>query len=294
VSEPLRQAFAALRKARLVGYAGACILVTAVILFADGLQMLMRTDFNEVHVVAGERVAMSGSMPLKVKEHADIVVFIEGHDELIFTPHEHFKGLWFGTHMWRATLDASAATKPGTAFLTIEDLVPAKSKTTGETIEVQNPAQTFVITVWASKEAMQAAHLSYTRRVTGISPFIKAAVCLACGIALGVMTMFSNLAAHSALAQLGLFAVHGRLTTEQGYLAVFSPDARRDLRAGQPMILLTPDGIEQGKGVLSECTQHKGLALFPFDCPPPLYGWLLRYEPEPDAPLEPKTHDTAS
>jgi len=52
------------------------------------------------------------------------------------------------------------------------------------------------------------------------------------------------------------------------------------LQAQQPVTLLTPEGVEQRKGVLAECSQLKGIAFFPRDGALPVYGWLLRYEPD--------------
>jgi hypothetical protein len=192
--------------------------------------------------------------------------------------------------MWRAELDASNATQAGRAVLTIVDLVPAKSTTSNATIMVQNPTQIFSITVWPSAEAMRAAHFSISRRVTGLSAFLIAGVSVACGIALGGLNLFLNLAAYRALEREGLFVVHGVRKTEAGYMALFSPGARSDLQAGQPMFLVTQEGVEQGKGVLTEYYRHTCGALFSLDGAPPRYDWLLRYAPDTHAASEHENH----
>jgi hypothetical protein len=280
VSDSLHRAFTALQKARLVGYASACFWVLAVMLLIDGLQTLMRTDFNRIDLPLGEQVFMSGAMPLDAKTHSDLDVTIEGNDGLSFTPHTDFKGLWFGAHMWRATLDASNTTQTGEAVLTVLDMVPAKNKNTNATIMVQNPNQIFSITVWPSRKAMLASHYSLSRRLTGFSAFLWAPMSLACGLLLGVANLFLNSAAQNALTREGLFAVYGRRKMEAGYHAFFMPGVRSDLLAQQPMALLTPSGQEQGRGVLVECTRFKGTVFFPLDGVPPHFGWLLRYEPD--------------
>ena len=287
MSDSLRSALTTLRKARLTGYASACFCTLALLLLIDGLQMLMRSDFNQVDLVMGEQAPMSGAMPLQAKEYGDIVAIIEGHDELEFIPLMDFKGLWFGAHMWRATLDASAATAPGRAVLTVVDLVPAKSTTGNATIMVQNPTQIYTITVWPSQEALLAAHPSLSRRVTGLSAFLLAVLSLACGIALGAANLFLNLAAHKALAWEGIFPIHGTRQTDTGYQAIFSSGPRSDLRTQRPLSLLTPEGVEQGKGVLIEYTRLKGVALLPLDGAPPRFGWLLLYEPDLHPASEP-------
>jgi hypothetical protein len=287
MNSALRRALASLRTVRLVGRISACFCTLAVLLLADGLQALMRNDFNHVDLPLGGQVLISGAMPLHAKDHTDVIASIEGHDGISFTLLTSFKGLGFGAHMWRAALDVDAASAPGTAVLTVLDLVPAKNAATNATITVQNPYQIYTITVWASEKAMQAAHLSFSRRLTGISAFLTAALSAACGIALGALNIFLHLAAHKALAKEGIFAVHGRKKTDAGYQAIFDPaGADSFLQTQQPMSLLSPDGVEQNAGVLIECSRLKGSALFPLDGAHPRFGWLLRYEPDASAAAE--------
>jgi hypothetical protein len=283
VSGAPSRAFAALRIARLSGKLSTCFFLLVSLLVVDGLQALMRDDFNRIDLPLGGQVLVSGAMPRQTKTHADILADIEGLDGLSFTPLTDFRGYWLGAHMWRATLDASAASASGRAVLTVVDLVPARSTTSNATIMVQNPHQIYAVTVWPSAEAMQAAHFSLSRRFTGLSAFVWAGISFACGIVVAVRHFFFNRAAHRALADEGIFVIHGLRKTDIGYLAMFSPDARTDLQARQPVILLSPEGVEQGSGVLHECSPHKGSALFSPDGAPPRYGWLLRHEPETSA-----------
>jgi len=277
VSGSLERALAALRMARLSGTLSACCFLLVALLVADGLQALMRDDFNRIDLPLGGRVLVSGAMPLQAKAYADLIADIEGLDGLSFTPLADFRGFWLGAHMWRATLDASAASASGQAVLTVVDLVPAKSAASNATIMVQNPNQIYAVTVWPSETAMQAAHFSLSRRFTGMSAFIWAGVCFACGIAVSVRHFFFNRAAHRALAEEGIFVIHGLRKTDAGYQAIFSP-GDKDGQARQPVLLLTPAGAPQGSGVLDACSPHQSSALFPLDGTPPRYGWLLRCE----------------
>jgi len=280
VNSSLRRAFLALRKARLIGYASACFCMLTTLLVLDGLQALMRDDFNRIDLPLGGQTRISGAMPLQAKDYTDITATVEGNDGLKFMPLASFKGFWLGAPMWRATLAADAATTPGRAVLTVLDLVPAKSATSNATIMVQNPNLIYIVTVWPSEEAMLAAHFSLSRRLTGLSAFLLAGLSISCGIALGAWHLFLYQTAQQALAREGLFAIHGMLKTDAGYQAIFSPGARTDLREQQPVFLLTPEGLEQRRGVLSACSPHKHSALFSLDGVPPRYGWLLRYEPD--------------
>jgi hypothetical protein len=140
--------------------------------------------------------------------------------------------------MWRATLDASAVTEPGKAILTIVDIVPTKSTTGNTTITVQPPGQIYIITVWPSAEAMQAAHFSLARRLTGLSASLWAGLSVACAIGIGVWHIFLSYAAQRALAQEGLFIIHGIQKTDAGYQAIFFLDTKMDLQLQHPMSLL--------------------------------------------------------
>lgn len=280
MNDALRHALAAQRKARLAGYVSACFWALAVLFVVDGLQMLMRSDFNQMDLVLGEQAPISGAMPLQAKSREDIVAIIEGLDGLSFTPITDFKGFWLGAHMWRATLDARAVIAPGKGILTVLDLVPAKSTTGNATIMVQNPTQIFTVTVWPSQEAMRAAHLSLTLRVTGLSAFLMAGLILACAIGAGVVNILLNTAAHKAFQQAGFFIIHGMRKTEAGYQAIFTPNAGSELQAQQPVSLFTPEGVEQRKGIVAECSQSKCIAHFSLDGVPPGFCWLLRCEPD--------------
>jgi hypothetical protein len=278
VSVSSRRAFAALHKARLSGKLSACFFLLAALLVADGLQALMRDDFSRIDLILGGQTMVSGAMPFNTKSHTEIIADIEGLDGLDFSPFTDFKGFWFGAHMWRATLDAKHAVKAGRAVLTVVDLVPAKSTSSNATIMVQNPTQIYNITVWPSAEAMQAAHYSLSRRLTGLSAFVWAGLSLACGLIIGIRHYFWSHAAHNALAAEGIFVIHGMKTTDAGCLANFAPNAGTAWQVGQPMLLLSPDGVEQAKGVLHAWAPPKGSVLFAPDGALPRYGWLLRRE----------------
>jgi len=281
MSTSLNRAFTALRRARLSGSVSACFFLLTCLLILDGLQALMRSDFNRIDLPLGGQTPISGAMPQQAKSRADIVAIIEGLDGIDFVPLTDFRGHWFGAHMWRATLDAGKATKPGRGELTIVDMVPAKNTTTNATITVQNPNQIYSITLWPSEDAMRAAHFSLIHRLTGLSAFIWAGVSFVCAIGIAAWHVLLNQRAHRALAAEGLFVIHGLRKTDAGCQAIFSPGDRKDLQVGCSMLLLSPQGVELGmQGVLNECSPHKHSALFSPDGAALRYGWLLRYKPD--------------
>ena len=264
-----------MRKAEFTGRISACFFFLASLVVLDGLQALMREDFRRIDVALGGQVKISGGMPLEAKTQADLVVTIEGVDGLEFVQLTDFKGYWLGAHMWRATLDASYVTRPGHAVLIIEDMVPAKSTTSGAMITVQNPNLIFEITVWPSAEAMRAADFSLVRRLTGLNAFIWTGLSIVCALGTAAVHMVLVRKAYRVLAKESIFFISGRKETEEGYVAIFWPAGRQDLRAGQPVLLLDPQGVGKRSGVLGECTPVKCLAHFSYDGVVPGHGWLL-------------------
>ena len=276
MNSSLRHAFSALRKARLIGYASACFCLLASLLVLDGLQALMREDFNHLDIIAGERVPVSGAMPLDARDHTQILWDIDGNPGLRFMAEASFKGFWMGALMWRGELAADSAARPGAARLTIHDMVPAKSAT-NSTMMVQNPAQVYSITVWPTEAAFQAARFSLVRRLTGFSAFVFAALSVIGGIACGAVHAVTFHKARQSLAAEGLFCIHAAQRNATGLRAVFSPEGREDdLHVGQAAALFDNKGNEAGQGVISECGPQKCSVLFPEGVRTPPYGWFLR------------------
>ena len=61
-------------RSRILGKLSACIFLIASLAVVDGLQTLMRQDFNSVSLVPGETTIMSGMMPQNATGTGDLVV----------------------------------------------------------------------------------------------------------------------------------------------------------------------------------------------------------------------------
>jgi hypothetical protein len=266
----------ALRRVLFLGRVSAVLCFCALCCLADGLQSLMREDFNHVALAAGGRTRLSGAMPANLKDHTELEVDIEGDADLRFTPLSSFRGFWMGVFMWRAELEAGAV--PGTAELVVRDMVPAKNVGKNATILVQNPAQVYSVTVWPSEEALRAAHPSLVHRLTACSPFVFAVVCVAGGIAFGLLHAVCFHKLQRALARQGLFFIHGILRNAEGVRAVFVPENTEDIRPGADVALLTPEGRETGGSGRAECGPKRCTVLFPPGGAQPRYGMILRLE----------------
>ncbi len=115
-----------LSSSRIAGKISACIFLVAALAVVDGLQTLIRHEFNEISIVPGETLAITGMMPQNATSHSELAVEMEGLAGISFEPTEAFKGFWMGGNMWRANLKADAKAAPGKGTLTVVDMVPLK------------------------------------------------------------------------------------------------------------------------------------------------------------------------
>ena len=290
-----KHAAALLVRARFYGIFCAVLFGLAALTVLDGLQTLMRHDFNRLDLVPGESLAVSGSLPQGAETYTDLKFTVEGSSALRFTPLESFKGFWFGGLMWRGEVTAAPGAAPGRATLTIIDLVPAKkvapadangtgsapstpSDASAESALVQNPMLVHHIYIHADEAARRSAELSLLLRFTGIPPFVAAVFFFACALVTGFAHWRVFGLAERALAVFGIFFVHGVKTEARGTVAAFSLSGRDDVGTGQKVRLLDVSGQAVGSGTITEITRNKGFALFPPTGRPPRYGRLVTLE----------------
>lgn len=287
-----------LPRSRFLGRISAFIFLLAAISVVDGLQMLIRHEFNRIDLLPGETVLVSGMLPADAKSHEDMVIKMDGAPGLTFSPLETYKGFWMGGHMWRAELSAESHMKPGTATLTIIDIIepevdPEEGKDARDRSILfggqQNPALVHRITVWESEAGRRSAGLSFLYRFFGIQPFVFAAVGLGLALSAGVGNWLTFSRAEKMLAEHEIFVVHGvkdmTIAVKQA-LPGKPPNATSGIRVaffrlgkafdvGEPMILLDRQWQEKARGRILDIEQNKAHALFPEDTVFPRYGWLV-------------------
>lgn len=285
-------------RSRMLGQVSAFIFLFAAFAVIDGLQTLMRHEFNSIDLVPGESVLVSGMLPADAKNHEDLVVDMEGEPGLVFTPIESYKGFWMGGHMWRAKLEANTDMRPGKATITIVDIIKenldaSEGKDARDRAILfggkQNPALIHSVTVWPSEAARQEADHSLFRRFTGIQPFMLAAIFVAQALCAGLANWRFFTCAEKALAEHQVFVVHGvkdmAVAVKQA-LPGQKPGADSGTRVaffrlgksfdiGEPMLLLDRQWREQARGRILDVEKSKAHALFDNDAPQPRYGWLV-------------------
>jgi hypothetical protein len=279
---------------RLLGTISACIFFVAALAVVDGLQTLMRREFNAVALAPGESAIISGVMPRAATRPADLTVSMEGLGGVTFTPVDAFKGFWMGGDMWRAELTAGADAQPGKGVLTVVDMVPLKK--VGQTavrdeggagralvaaadgsILGQNPALVYSVTVWLSADERNAAELSLLRRMSGLSPFAVAGVAAACAVLFGIGNFLAFTRAEALLARQGVYVIHGVRRQADGVYASFAHTGANGFAAGDAARLFDLNWREQSEARIVENAPLKGVARCAADRPP-RYGWLLLLE----------------
>lgn len=282
-------------RSRVLGKFSACIFLIAALAVIDGLQTLMRQDFNSVSLVPGETVLMSGMMPQNATSHAELLVRVEGLSGLTFKPVTSFKGFWMGGDMWRAELSANATTLPGKGTLTVVDMVPMKkvgqtsvrdedsprqpvsgnsSNSSSAPVMGQNPALVYSLSVWGSATEREASEHSFIRRFTGRAPFAAAAAAAGAALLFGIGNFICFSKAEKTLARRKVYVIHGIKKQADGLDASFAHAGQDDFTPGDAVALYDTNWREQGRGLLVKKDHVKGFARFSPDTPPH-YGWLV-------------------
>lgn len=285
----LEEAKTQLARSRLLGRVSTFIFLLAVLAVLDGLQTLMRHEFNNISAIPGDEMLVSGMLPGGTGSHEEIIVRIEGDSGISFVPIETYKGFWMGGHMWRARLAVPENAPEGRTLIIVEDILPEEDKDKTSFAGMQNPALVFTVSVFPSEKARRAADNSLIRRYTGFPAFgvAAAAVFLALLAGLGNWKFFSR--AEKGLAAHGIFFIHGVKVLSPdmkegpwpaaGYKAAFAHVGRSFFK-DEPVVLMDREWKAQGKGMVKEVTHIKAFALFPESGARPQYGWLVAREAE--------------
>ena len=252
---------------RLSGCVAAFCLGVALLALFDGLIAQMRGGTNELEFLQGQEMLLSGPAALKNPLASDVIIRFEPPDApFIFELEGFYTGYWFGNGMWRGKISAGQNAEPGHYSLRIAFRgAPAQS------------AQNFILLVFGSESAMQAASRTLIRRITGINPFILAAFCGACGIAFGVITYWFGRRFDLGLKALGLSQIYASQGADIWCLA---PPDLAPIRGNARMVL---DGEGRICGEARAGQWQKGkLKLTLMDgCAPPQAALVCLRHPKP-------------
>ncbi|MBD5552974.1 MAG: hypothetical protein HDQ44_01415 [Desulfovibrio sp.] len=215
---------------RLTGWLSGILLALAMLALFDGLIAQMRQDANELELLPGQAIAISGPCAVKNPLPEDLnAQFTPANAPLVFELEGYFAGFWFGNGMWRGKIAAEESAQPGEYGLSIA-FRGANSAT----------AQQYLIRIFAGPANLRAASLSFITRLMDINPFLLAAVLGSAGIGLGLLTWWFGSRFYKALPDLGLAEIFAS-DPEDSTLWCF---ATKELapRPGQVRMVLDRDG----------------------------------------------------
>ena len=248
LNTPLWQACRqARRRQRLVGKISAFLLAVALLGLMDGLLAEMRTGSNQVDLLPGEAISLSGPSALKNPLDSDVLIrFKPENAPLHFNLEGFFTGYWFGNGMWRGGVHAEPQAEPGSYELRVSFK--------GAAGQAEQP---FVLVVWADEAAQRAGSPSYIRRIADWNPFILAAWSGALGIVCGVGTYLLGRRYLRLLTELGcseIFRVSRNSPPCRIWCLASGPKAPRP---GDLRMVLDADGRPLGEARAEKL--HKGV-----------------------------------
>lgn len=232
------------KRQKCLGWVSGVLLAIALVALFDGLLAQMRTGTNELNILPGQGITLSGPAVLKNPLNSDVLARFNPADApLSFELEGFFTGYWFGNGMWRGQVRAAKEAGEGSFSLRIA-FRGASAQT----------AQNYVFNVYENAEAMREASLSIFRRWFNINPFLLAATCGILGILTGLATYFFGRRYALCLATLGLAEI-ARASEADGGIWCLSPRNVAPLPGNVRMILDT-DGSLIGEARCGEW--HKG------------------------------------
>lgn len=197
---------------RFAGLVSGIFLALALLALFDGLLAQMRTGSNELEMLPGEEMTISGPVAVKNPLHSDVRArFNPLSAPLNFELEGFFTGYWFGGGMWRGRIVSDPEAHAGTYGLAITFK--------GASARV---AQKYVIRVFENKMAMREASMSVFRRIFDLNPFIIAAMAGLAGIVCGLVTYYFGRKYADALRALGLAEIYRACKTD-GLVWCYAP-----------------------------------------------------------------------
>lgn len=213
---------------RLCGLLATTVILLVLALLADGMIAGGRTDPNEFHLLRGQALTLSDTMPKGAEKLQDLELRAS-HPGVDVRLTETFSGFWLGGTLWRA----EAALAPD---LPTGDYVLSMHYQQNGTEAA--PRQSFRVRVHEDAASIQAASLSATRRATGLSPYLLAACLLP--LAAAPMTASYVLSRRIArkLAALRTAEIYRAMASAEGQLIFFSLPGVHGLEPGAPLQVL--------------------------------------------------------
>lgn len=225
------------KRQHALGLVSGLLLAVALLGLFDGLLAEMRGGANQLELLPGESLTLSGPAALKNPVTSDLVARVTPPDApLRFTLEGFFTGYWFGNGMWRGEVMAEPDAAPGSYGLRISFRGA-----------IGQAPQVYTLVVHADEAGRRAASLSFLRRWGDVNPFVLAAFCGALGVALGGATYAFGRRHVRLLAELGCSEVY-RVGAGDGSCRIWCLAARSEApRPGTVRMVLDAGGAVIGE-----------------------------------------------
>lgn len=264
-NNPFWQKCIFLRKFQLLfGRITSVLFILAFLSLTDGLISLFRTGSNELVLVTGQSLNISGPTPLKNPLNSDLKARFEPADNYLkFSIEGFYSGYWFGNAMWRGKISALPDTPGKTYNLKISFIgAPASS------------VQQFMIRIFENQKAIQKASLSVIKRLFDINPFILASILGSLGLAFAAITYYYGLKYIKILLKTGLAEILNYNSDNNNFLCN-SPVA---IPKGNVRMILDKSGNVIGEARIVKWNKGK-LHLISLDGTPPPRGSYVCLKP---------------
>lgn len=232
---------------RVAGLCSGVLLACALLALFDGLLAQMRAGSNQVDLVIGESLIISGPVPVKNPLPGDLKLRCQPDNALEFKFDGFYTGYWFGNGMWKGSLSAAKDALPGNYELTIS-FRGASAQT----------RQNFNVALFADDSAKRSASLSLIQKLGAMNPFILAAWLGGAGILTGLVTYLAGTRFTRLCRQMLLLEVY-RLESASGDFACLYRNTRK-LSQAQTYPVFNDRGIYMGDSTFTGL--QKGDALF--------------------------------
>lgn len=182
----------------LCGSLSAFFFALALFSLLDGLQAKMRAGPEELDILPGEELLISGPCPVKNPVNNDLQIRWSPKDPPIaFNLEGFYTGYWFGSGMWRGKLLAQNDADTGTYNLYISFRgAPAQT------------LQSYTIKLYKNKGARQSASRSIIYFLLALNPFLLAPTLAICALFAGILTYIFGMRYKALLQNLDLVEIY--------------------------------------------------------------------------------------
>lgn len=251
----------------ILGSISAVFFAAALFSLFDGLQAKMRSGPQELDLMPGMTLRVSGPCPVKNPVAADARIRWTPEDAPIdFALEGFFTGYWFGSGMWRGDLSARPDAASGKYSLTVSFRgAPAQS------------AQRYRINLYADANERRREALSVLDWLLGLNPFMAAAGAAALALLAGAATYIFGMRYQAALKSLSLFEIY-RVDGAKKLIWCLTAKNRAPAK-GTLCPIISPKGANLGEAAAEDWQKGK-LALRVSGGEMPTTNDLIRF-PEP-------------